>query len=488
MAVDRNAAEAAPTSRDFPLYLDIGRGLTAKFEEHDYAVLTNHSLEFNARCLGLGLNVVIILYPGDLLKASGQKIRTSIRHADPQTVKEWHRDEAIRVLKFFREAVLAELRRDGRKWEWAKPSEEEVQERLADCDRPLRDKVANAVRDGDAGFGLLAMSALLWAVRRMDLLTGGLRRSVTSMDKVNVSGLKKLRTDMVAWIKKLVARKRAGQVGVAADACDDDGEEVHSAFQAVGVARTVADARGTTIGKPGGGVDEDDGEAGKGVTGTEEKHQDEDRDEDHEEEGGSEEDREEGRLESESESESESEGEEEEEEQGKQEEVEHKEQEQEKQLEGEQEEEVELEVEEQEELEVESVAAGAAETGERSADVENEEGEGKSAMSADLEKEKEEVGVEAAHGGSGNVVVGDREGGVDLEAVEEGDNAAATKQTGVEVTHGGERSRRKKAASGHPGSTAASRQARLDIVEQLREENRRLRADNARLERRLGAT
>ncbi|CAI5951954.1 unnamed protein product [Closterium sp. NIES-64] len=190
-----------------------------------------------------GNGVVIILYPGDLLKALGQKIRTSIRHADPQTVKEWHRDEAIRVLKFLREAVLAELRRDGRKWEWAKPSEEEVHERLADCDHPLRDKVPNAVRDGDARFGLLAMSALLWAVRRMDLLTGGLRRSVTSMDKVYVSELKKLRTDMVAWIKKLVARKRAGQVGVAADACDDDGEKVHSAFQAVGVARTVADAR-----------------------------------------------------------------------------------------------------------------------------------------------------------------------------------------------------------------------------------------------------
>ncbi|CAI6002982.1 unnamed protein product [Closterium sp. NIES-64] len=245
-------------------------------------------------------SVVIILYPGDLLKASGQKIRTSIRHADPQTVKEWHRDEAIRVLKFFREAVMAELRCDGRKWEWAKPSEEEVQERLADCDHPLRDKVPNAVRDGDAGSGLLAMSALLWA--RMDLLTGGLRRSATSMDKVYVSGLKKLRTDMVAWIKKLVARKRAGQVGVAADACDDDGEEE----------------------------------------------------------------------------------------------------------------------------------------------------------------------------------------GVDLEAVGEGDNTAATKQTGVEVTHGGERSRKKKAASGHPGSTAAGWQARLDVVEQLRAENKRLRSDNARLERRLG--
>ncbi|CAI5956612.1 unnamed protein product [Closterium sp. NIES-65] len=126
MVADPKVAEAAPTSQDFPLHLNNGRGLTAKFEEYDCAVLT-----FNAPCLGLGLN--------DLLKASGQKIRTLIRHADPQTVKEWHRDEAIRVLKFFRATVLAKLRRDGSKWEWAKLSKEEVQERLAGCDQPLRD-------------------------------------------------------------------------------------------------------------------------------------------------------------------------------------------------------------------------------------------------------------------------------------------------------------------------------------------------------------
>ncbi|CAI5469676.1 unnamed protein product [Closterium sp. Yama58-4] len=193
---------------------------------------------------------------------------------------------------------MAELRREGRKWDWAKPSEEEVHARLADCDEPLRDvsfvllisvlisyatadllccvqKVPDTVRDGDAGSGLLAMSALLWAVRRKDRLAGALRRSATSMDKVAVAGLKGLRTEMVAFIKKQVALMRSGRNVVAADVCDDDGEEVQSAPQAGGVAPAVADARGTSVGKPGSGVDEADAAAGHGVAGTEEKHRDE---------------------------------------------------------------------------------------------------------------------------------------------------------------------------------------------------------------------
>ncbi|CAI6007575.1 unnamed protein product [Closterium sp. NIES-65] len=397
--------------------------------------------------------------------------RTSIRHADPQTVKEWHRDEAIRVLKFFRTAVLAELRREGRKWEWAKPSEDEVQERLADCDEPLRDKVPDTVRDSDAGSGLLAMSALIWVVRRFQRLTGDLRRIATSMDKPTVSGLKALRNEMVALIKKQVPLIRSGKTVVAADACDDDGEEVHSASVPVGVAPNVADARG----KSGVGVDEADAAAGKGVTGTEVVHGDDDgvqdREEEREGEGGLEESS--GSM-SGSRSGSGSGSESESEEEQEQETQEHERQHQEEQL---------VEVEDVEMAEgyvvggAEGyVVGGAEETGGRSADVENDEGEGKGAT-ANIG----EVGVEAAHGGGGMVEVG------------EGDNAAVPEQRGVDVhtdataeKAGGERSRRKKAASGHPGSTAAGRQARLDVVDQLRAENRRLRADNALLERRLG--
>ncbi|CAI5963430.1 unnamed protein product [Closterium sp. NIES-64] len=259
------------------------------------------------------------------------------------------------------------------------------------------------------------MSALIWVVRRFQRLTGDLRRIATSMDKPTVSGLKALRNEMVALIKKQVPLIRSGKTVVAADACDDDGEEVHSASVPVGVAPNVADARG----KSGVGVDEADAAAGKGVTGTEVVHGDDDGVQDREEER-----------------------------------------------------------EEVEDVEMAEgyVVGGAEETGGRSADVENDEGEGKGAT-ANIG----EVGVEAAHGGGGMVEVG------------EGDNAAVPEQRGVDVhtdataeKAGGERSRRKKAASGHPGSTAAGRQARLDVVDQLRAENRRLRADNALLERRLG--
>ncbi|CAI5488239.1 unnamed protein product [Closterium sp. Naga37s-1] len=134
--------KSAPTSADFPLRHRMGRGLSFTFEWDDFAVLRGHKKEFTKRCLGFGISVIAILYPGDLLKADGEDSRTSIRHIDPHTGKLKHRDEAIRVLKLFRTAVLAELGRPGRKWDGAPPSKAVVEDRLADCDHPIRDEEA----------------------------------------------------------------------------------------------------------------------------------------------------------------------------------------------------------------------------------------------------------------------------------------------------------------------------------------------------------
>ncbi|CAI5531079.1 unnamed protein product [Closterium sp. Naga37s-1] len=65
MDADPKAGEAAPTVQDFPLYLDLGSGLTAKLEEHDYAVLVDHRLEFNARCLGFCINPTVLTFDAE---------------------------------------------------------------------------------------------------------------------------------------------------------------------------------------------------------------------------------------------------------------------------------------------------------------------------------------------------------------------------------------------------------------------------------------
>ncbi|CAI5946279.1 unnamed protein product [Closterium sp. NIES-65] len=231
---------------------------------------------------------------------------------------------------------------------------------------------------------------------------------IISMDKVYVTGMKVLRTEMVTFIKNQVALIRSGRCVVAADACDDNDVEVPSASQAVGAAPTVAYACGTSIRKPGGGVNKDEAAARKGVTGTNERqqdavgHEDDDRVHDLEEEGGSEE----STSESESGSEEEQKAQDQEEQQGKQ-------------------------HEEKQEVEMKDVkmedygAEGVAKMGERLAKVEHEKGGGKGA-SAELGMEKV-VGVEAAHGGSGMVVVGDGMDVVGHKAVGHGDIAAATK-------------------------------------------------------------
>ncbi|CAI5464663.1 unnamed protein product [Closterium sp. Yama58-4] len=103
------------------------------------------------------------------------------------------------------------------------------------------------------------------------------------MDKVNVSGLKALRGAMVTYIKEHVALKRSGRVGLAHDACDDDGEEPPSASQAVGVADTREEATG--------GVDDADGEAGKAVPRTGDQEEEEEEEEEEEDEEASTDDR-----------------------------------------------------------------------------------------------------------------------------------------------------------------------------------------------------
>ncbi|CAI5462976.1 unnamed protein product [Closterium sp. Yama58-4] len=186
---------------------------------------------------GSHCSVIAILYPGDLLKAEGQVCRTSIRHIDPHTGKLKHRDEAVRVLKLFRTAVLAELGRPGRKWDGAPPSQAVVEDRLADCDDPIRDKVPGTVSDGHVGTGMLAATSFGWVAKQIDLLTGDKARSAVSIENIKAKGLKSLRDSMVEYICKRVAEKRSaaptlGAVGTADSAIDDDGAESQTAPQA----------------------------------------------------------------------------------------------------------------------------------------------------------------------------------------------------------------------------------------------------------------
>ncbi|CAI6008804.1 unnamed protein product [Closterium sp. NIES-65] len=287
------------------------------------------------------------------------------------------------------------------------------------------------------------------------------------MDKVNVTGLKALRNEMITFVKGEVNRKRAGHVGIAADDYDDDGDDPLSASQAVGVAHTDDDARGTPQGEPGADVDMMDEGAGRAVTGTAEEHQDDngDREEEADDEG----------QEYEEEEEEEEEEKEEEEEEDDDDDDDDKEEDEEeaavvveaeKQQEGEEEEVVELEIME----EVVECDDGAEKTGGRTAD----------------EDAADDACVGAAPGRSEKVVVGDVAG---VMAGVGGDTAPATTRTGMdgptEAKAMGGWSRKKKAARGHPGPAASGRQAPVDVVELLRAENTRLRADNARLQESL---
>ncbi|CAI5481663.1 unnamed protein product [Closterium sp. Yama58-4] len=251
-----DADKSALTSADFPLRVRMGRGLSFTLEWNDYAVLRDQKKEFTERCFGLAISggplpgshcsVIAILYPGDLLKAEGQVCRTKIRHIDPHTGKGKHRDEAVRVLKLFRTAVLAELGRPGRKWDGAPPSQAVVEERLADCDDPIRDKVPGTVSDGHVGTGMLAATSFGWVAKQIDLLTGDKARSAVSIENIKAKGLKSLRDSMVEYICNRVAEKRSaaptsGAGGPADGAIDDDGAEIRTAPQSAAAAQHQVD-------------------------------------------------------------------------------------------------------------------------------------------------------------------------------------------------------------------------------------------------------
>ncbi|CAI5483615.1 unnamed protein product [Closterium sp. Yama58-4] len=327
------ADKSAPTSADFPLRVQMGRGLSFTLEWNDYAVLRDQKKEFTERCFGLAIrfawfdigrddlrlwvlgigplrsamkaadhscfakafdadiaaiplkstggplpgshcSVIAILYPGDVLKAEGQVCRTSIRHIDPHTGKGKHRDEAVRVLKLFRTAALAELGRPGRKWDGAPPSQAVVEERLADCDDPIRDKVPGTVSDGHVGTGMLAATSFGWVAKQIGLLTGDKARSAVSIENIKVAGLRSLRDSMVDYICHRVAENRiaaptSGADGPAEGAIDDDGAESQtapSANDADAAQQRAADKQG--LKRSGDGDDKESSKRSKGSDGS----------------------------------------------------------------------------------------------------------------------------------------------------------------------------------------------------------------------------
>ncbi|CAI5941266.1 unnamed protein product [Closterium sp. NIES-64] len=204
---------------------------------------------------GSHCSVIAILYPGDLLKAEGQVCRTSNRHIDPHTGKSKHRDEAVRMLKLFRTAVLAELGRPGRQWDGAPPSQAVVEDRLADCDHPIRDKVPDTVSDEKVGTGMLAATSFGWVAKQIDLLTGEKGRGAVRLENIKTKGLKSLRDSMVEYICKRIAEKRtAAPTSQPADSViDDDGAERETAPQAAVAAQHQGNAKVFAEGGNGGG-------------------------------------------------------------------------------------------------------------------------------------------------------------------------------------------------------------------------------------------
>ncbi|CAI5486481.1 unnamed protein product [Closterium sp. Naga37s-1] len=222
------AATPTPSSADFPLYFNMGRGLTFSFDE-DFAVLRATKKDFNEPCFALALkigplpgvhcSVVVVLRPGDLLKVVDVDSETSFRHLDPKTANRLHSSEALAVL------------------------------RLPDI-----------VKNEQVGTGLHAVSAFGWVVRERGALLKS--RAPASAENPMVQGLRALKSALVECVKRCVAERRSAlanhPTGPSTTPLDDDGIETKTASQA-GVDRPAySGAHDTrTSGHVGGGGEAD---------------------------------------------------------------------------------------------------------------------------------------------------------------------------------------------------------------------------------------
>ncbi|CAI6001029.1 unnamed protein product [Closterium sp. NIES-65] len=168
---------------------------------------------------GVHCSVVVVLRPGDLLKAVDVDSETSFRHLDPKTANRLHSSEALAVL------------------------------RLPDI-----------VKNEQVGTGLHVVSAFGWVVRERGALLKS--RAPASAENPMVQGLRALKSALVEYVKRCVAERWSAPAnhptGPSTTPLDDDGIETKTASQA-GVDRLVySGAHDTrTSGDVGGGGEAD---------------------------------------------------------------------------------------------------------------------------------------------------------------------------------------------------------------------------------------
>ncbi|CAI5994866.1 unnamed protein product [Closterium sp. NIES-65] len=142
---------------------------------------------------GVHCNVVVVLRPGDLLKAIDVDSETSFRHLDPKTANRLHSSEALTVV------------------------------RLPDI-----------VKNEQVGTGLLAVSTFGWVVRERGALLK--LRAPASAENPMVQGLRALKSALVEYVKRCVAERRSAPsnhpTGPSTSPLNNDRIETKTASQA----------------------------------------------------------------------------------------------------------------------------------------------------------------------------------------------------------------------------------------------------------------